>query len=69
MPGDGISLLHRLDEADSWTGHTILMTGDHTQARVCDEIRKGRPYLTKPFDMMAAVQLIESLRRSRLQTN
>jgi DNA-binding NtrC family response regulator len=69
MPGDGIALLHRLDAATGWTGQAILMTGDHTQPRVRDEVRKGRPYLTKPFDMMAAVRLIESLCQSTVETN
>lgn len=61
MPGDGLSLLDRLGEAPEWTGSAILMTGDQTLPRVRDEIRAGRPHLTKPFDMMEAVRLIEKL--------
>ncbi|MEX2584375.1 MAG: histidine kinase dimerization/phospho-acceptor domain-containing protein [Gemmatimonadota bacterium] len=62
MPGDGIVLLDRLDEEPGWSGRAILMTGDHTHSRVRDEIRRGRPHLTKPFDMMDAVRLVDALR-------
>lgn len=62
MPGDGLTLLSILDDSPDWTGQAILMTGDHTQARIRDEIRAGRPHLTKPFDMTDAVRLIESVR-------
>lgn len=68
MPGDGIALLRRLEDA-GWTGNAILMTGDPMQPGVRDEIDNGRPYLTKPFDMMAAVRLIASLHDSAVKTN
>ena len=61
MPGDGLTLIARLDESPGWSGRAILMTGDHTQARVREQISAGRPHLTKPFDMMDAVRLIESV--------
>lgn len=64
MPGDGIALLERLDIEPHWHGRTILMTGDQTQPRVRQEIRAGRPHLTKPFDLTDAVRLIESLSRA-----
>ena len=63
MPGNGLTLLDRLAEAPEWGGIAILMTGDQTLPRVRDEIRAGRPHLTKPFDMMEAVRLIEKLSR------
>lgn len=61
MPGNGLSLLDRLAEAPEWRGTAILMTGDQTMPRVREEIRSGRPHLTKPFDMMEAVRLIEKV--------
>ncbi|MEX2570443.1 MAG: ATP-binding protein [Gemmatimonadota bacterium] len=65
MPGDGLVLIERLESSADWSGHAVLMTGDHTATRVRDEIRRGRPHLTKPFDMMEAVRLIERLSGSR----
>lgn len=61
MPGDGLTLLDELDRSPDWEGQAVLMTGDHSLPRVRDEVRAGRPNLTKPFDMMDAVRLIESL--------
>jgi CheY-like chemotaxis protein len=63
MPGDGLALLARLDDLPDWHGHAILMTGDQTQPRIREELRGGRPHLIKPFDMMDAVRMIESVRR------
>jgi signal transduction histidine kinase/ActR/RegA family two-component response regulator len=63
MPGDGLTLLSHLDDLPQWHGHAILMTGDPTQPRIREEMRSGRPYLIKPFDMMDLVRMIESVRR------
>jgi CheY-like chemotaxis protein len=60
MPGDGLRLLDRLDETHL-RGRTALMSGDAGRSRTADDAAGGRPYLLKPFDMQAAVTLIESL--------
>lgn len=69
MPGDGLTLLDELDRSPDWKGQAVLMTGDHSLPRVRDEVRAGRPNLTKPFDMMDAVRLIEGLTRSTGETS
>lgn len=61
MPGDGLLLLHELDESESLRGRTALMSGDPGRGRHPLEITGGRPYLTKPFDMQSAVTLLERL--------
>lgn len=61
MPGDGLRLLDELDASPALRGRTALMTGDPGRAHDPREIARGRPYLTKPFDMHAAVALIERL--------
>lgn len=67
MPGDGLTLIDRLDQDPAWQGQAILMTGDHTLARVREEIRSGRPHLTKPFDMMDAVRLVQKFSESGVE--
>lgn len=61
MPGDGLRLLEELDASPALRGRTALMTGDPGRALDTLEATAGRPYLTKPFDMHAAVALIERL--------
>lgn len=61
MPGDGIRLLEELDASPALRGRTALMTGDPGRSLDPDALARGRPYLTKPFDMRAAVALIERL--------
>lgn len=63
MPGDGLRLLDELDASPALHGRTALMTGDPGRALDARDATRGRPYLTKPFDMQAAVALIERLGR------
>ena len=63
MPGDGLRLLQELDASPGLRGRTALMTGDPGRALDAREAVAGRPYLTKPFDMQAAVALVERLGR------
>jgi signal transduction histidine kinase len=63
MPGDGLALLHKLDQMDSLRGRTVLMTGDSSNPRVRSHLASSRPALIKPFDMDDAVQLVEALGR------
>lgn len=63
MPGDGLALLHKLDQMDSLRGRTVLMTGDSSNPRVRSHLASSRPALIKPFDMEDAVQLVEALGR------
>lgn len=61
MPGDGIKLLHELEASPGLRGRTALMTGDPGRSLDLDALAGGRPVLTKPFDMHAAVSLVERL--------
>lgn len=61
MPGDGIKLLHELDASPALRGRTALMTGDPGRSLDIEAVAGGRPVLTKPFDMHAAVALVERL--------
>lgn len=61
MPGDGIRLLEELDASPALRGRTALMTGDPGRSLDPHALARGRPYLKKPFDMHAAVALIERL--------
>lgn len=61
MPGDGLRLLRELESIPSLRGRTALMTGDPGRARTGEEAADGRPCLRKPFDMTAAVALVEAL--------
>lgn len=61
MPGDGLRLLHELDASPALHGRTALMTGDPGRALDTRDVAGGRPFLTKPFDMQAAVALVERL--------
>lgn len=61
MPGDGLRLLDELDASPALRGRTALMTGDPGRNRDTSTLAAGRPFLIKPFDMHAAVALIERL--------
>jgi CheY-like chemotaxis protein len=61
MPGDGLRLFDELDASPALRGRTALMTGDPGRAHDASALARGRPYLSKPFDMHAAVALIERL--------
>lgn len=61
MPGDGIRLLHELEASTALRGRTALMTGDPGRSLDLDAVARGRPVLTKPFDMHSAVRLVEQL--------
>lgn len=61
MPGDGLRLLEELDASPALHGRVALMTGDPGRLLEPQMLARGRPYLKKPFDMHAAVALIEEL--------
>lgn len=61
MPGDGLRLLAELDASPALAGRTALMTGDPGRGRDAEDVAGGRPCLRKPFDMPAAVALLERL--------
>lgn len=65
MPGDGLALLDALDAMPSLEGRTVLMTGDAGHPRVRGRLGASQPLLIKPFDMVDAVQLVETLARGR----
>jgi two-component system, NtrC family, sensor kinase len=63
MPGDGLALLEKLEAMPRLRGRTALMTGDLGRTRTSQGITTGRPYITKPFDLMDVVRLVEALGR------
>lgn len=61
MPGDGLRLLAELEASPALAGRTALMSGDPGRGLDTADLARGRPYLKKPFDMPAAVALLEQL--------